>query len=123
MAPLVSEIVRVPSLKLKIVFAPKRAIVRSVKVSSARESAPVRTAVSPRTSSLTAAGRGAAWPGRSFTSLITWVTRASFSTPPAAGETAKKIPIANAAQLNRLLHLVHAADGRDAALRRPSVKD
>ncbi len=70
---------RVPSLKLKIVFAPRRASVASVKVSSARDSSPVRTAVPSRTGSLTLAGRGAAWAGRSFTSLTTWLTRASFN--------------------------------------------
>ena len=70
---------RVPSLKLKIVFAPKRVRVRSVNVSSVRESAPVRTAVPLRMLSFTTAGRGAACPGSSLTSFTTWVTRASFN--------------------------------------------
>src|SRR5216110_1085252 len=80
-APLPRSTVRVPWLKLKIVSAPRRAMVRSPKVNSARDSAPVRTAVSPRTVSLRVAGRGAAWAGRIFTSFTTWVTRASFITP------------------------------------------
>ncbi len=77
MAPPPSSNFRVPWLKLKIVLAPRRAIVLSVKVSSARDSKPVRTAVPLRTSSLMCAGRGAACAGRSFTSLIAWLTRAS----------------------------------------------
>jgi len=71
MAPPPSSRLRVPLSKLKIVFAPSRARVRSVNVSSARDSIPVRTAVPLRTSSLTAAGRGAACAGRSSTFLIT----------------------------------------------------
>src|SRR5256885_14792581 len=81
-APLFRSTVREPSLKLKIVFAPNRAIVRSPKVNSARDSTPVRTAVSPRMVSLVVAGRGSARAGRIFTSLTTCVTRASFRTPP-----------------------------------------
>ena len=76
-APLLRLRLRVPSVKLNIVSAPSRVIVRSVNVSSVRESGPVRTAVSSLTSSATTAGRGAARPDRSFTSLITCVTRAS----------------------------------------------
>ena len=49
-----------PSPKLRTLFAPSRANVRSVKVSSARESLPVRTAVPGRTLSFIEAGRGAA---------------------------------------------------------------
>src|SRR6266404_6872551 len=79
MAPLPRFSSRVPSLKLKIVFAPRRVMVRSVKVSSARDSTPVRTAVPCGTSSLTAAARGAARPESNFTSLMIWVTRALFS--------------------------------------------
>src|ERR1041385_161173 len=81
-APFPRSTVREPSLKLKIVFAPKRAIVRSPKVSSARESAPVRTAVFPRTVSLVVAGRGAASGDWIFTSFTICVTRASFITLP-----------------------------------------
>ncbi len=54
-------------------------MVRSVKVSSLRDSVPVRTAVPLRTGSFTAAGRGAACCGSSFTSFTIWVTCASFS--------------------------------------------
>ena len=54
-------------------------MVRSVKVSSARDSTPVRTAVPCPTSSLTVAGRGAARPESNFTSLMIWVTRAFFN--------------------------------------------
>jgi hypothetical protein len=70
MAPLPKFSSRVPSLKLKIVFAPRRVMVASVKVSSARDSMPVRTAVPCCTSSLTAAGLGAAWPESNLTSLM-----------------------------------------------------
>jgi hypothetical protein len=59
-APLLIFKSRVPGLKLKTVFDPRRVMVRSVKVSSVRESVPVRTAVPNFTSSLTTAGRGAA---------------------------------------------------------------
>ena len=58
-APLPRFKVRVPSLKLKIVFAPRRVMVRSAKVNSLRDCVPVRTAEPVRTSSLTTAGRGA----------------------------------------------------------------
>ena len=78
MAPPPSSRLRVPSLKLKIVFAPSRARVWSVKVSSARDSTPVRTAVPSRTSSLTAPAGARLAQGTSLTSLITWLTRASF---------------------------------------------
>ena len=61
---------RAPSLKLKIVFAPRRVIVKSRKVSSERESAPVRTAVPASTLSFTTAARAAACPGSNLTSLI-----------------------------------------------------
>src|SRR4051812_13562855 len=57
-------------------------MVRSPKVNSARDSTPVRTAVLPRTVSLSVAGRGAACAGRIFTSFTTCVTRASFITLP-----------------------------------------
>src|SRR5205823_439677 len=63
-------------LKLKIVLAPSRAIVRSAKVNSVRESVPVRTAVPMLTSSFTDAGRAAACWESNRTSLIIWVTRA-----------------------------------------------
>src|SRR6266516_3132005 len=49
-----------PSPKLRTLFAPSRANVRSVKVTSARESLPVRTAVPAWTLSFIEAGRGAA---------------------------------------------------------------
>jgi hypothetical protein len=76
--PLSSWTLRPALLKLKIVFEPRRVMVRSAKVSSERESPPVRTPVSSRTVSFTTAGRAAASEGRSFTSRIIWVTRASF---------------------------------------------
>jgi len=81
-APLPKSTVREPWLKLKIVLAPNRAMVRSPKVNSARDSGPVRTAVSPRTVSVSVAGRGSVWPETNFTSLTTWVTRASLITLP-----------------------------------------
>src|SRR5438552_15480921 len=55
-APLVRSSSRDPCLKLKTVFAPSRVIVRSVKVSSARDSTPVRTPIPWMTLSFTAAG-------------------------------------------------------------------
>jgi len=58
-APLVRSTSRAPCLKLKTVFAPSRVSVRSVKVSSARDSTPVRTPIPWVTLSFTAAGRGA----------------------------------------------------------------
>jgi hypothetical protein len=48
-APSDKSKVRVAALKLKIVFAPSRVTVRSAKVSSARDSTPVRTAAPSRT--------------------------------------------------------------------------
>ena len=76
-APSIRFISRVPSLKLKIVLAPRRVMVRSAKVNSLRDCVPVRTALPRRTRSLTAAGRGAACSSSSLTSFTTWVTRAS----------------------------------------------
>lgn len=55
-APSSSCMLRVPPVKLKIEFAPMRASVPSVKVNSARDSTPVRTAVPFWTTSLSAAG-------------------------------------------------------------------
>src|SRR2546423_7650361 len=94
-APLFRSTVRLPSLKRKIVFAPRRAMVRSPKVNSARDSTPVRTAVSPRTVSLSVAGRGAACAGRIFTSFTTCVTRASFITAPVPCPFTDAMPAAN----------------------------
>ena len=71
--------VRPALLKLKIVFAPSRVIVRSAKVSSERESPPVRTPVSSVTLSSTRASRESAFDGSNFTSRMIWVTRASFA--------------------------------------------
>jgi hypothetical protein len=68
--PLSTFAVRPALLKLKIVFEPRRVIVRSGKVSSERDSPPVRTPVSSATLSFTAAGRAAASDGRSFTSRM-----------------------------------------------------
>ena len=70
--------VRVPSLILTIVFAPRRAIVWFAKVNSLRPSRAgadgitVVNAVAYRGSR-----RGVAWGGPSFTSFITCVTRVS----------------------------------------------
>ncbi len=69
---------RPASLKLNTVLAPRRVMVRSINVSSARESVPVRTAVPLPMASLTLAGRGAACAGSNCTSLMTCVTRADF---------------------------------------------
>ena len=63
-------------LKLKIEFAPKRVIVKSTKVSSERDSSPVRTPVPSLTLSSIAAGRAVDLDGRSLTSRIIRVTRA-----------------------------------------------
>ena len=68
--PLSTFAVRPALLKLKIVFEPRRVIVRSGKVSSERESPPVFTPVSSETLSFTAAGRSAASDGSSFTSRM-----------------------------------------------------
>ena len=57
--PLSTSTLRPPRLKLKMLFAPTRVIVRSAKVNSARESVPVRTAVPSVTLSFHEAGRGA----------------------------------------------------------------
>ena len=75
--PLSTFAVRPDLLKLKIVFAPSRVIVRSGKVNSDRESPPVRTPVSSETLSFKLASRAAASAGSSFTSRMIWVTRAS----------------------------------------------
>src|SRR6266705_2764139 len=69
---------RAAAPKLKTVFAPSRVSVWSIKVSSARESVPVRTAVPSRTASFTAAGRAVVCAASSRTSWITSVTRACF---------------------------------------------
>ena len=102
-APLIRFISRVPSLKLKIVFAPRRVMVRSVKVNSLRDSVPVRTAVPGRTGSLTVAGRGAACSASSLTSFTTWVTRASFNCAALAEvATAAKQVKADETAMNRV---------------------
>ena len=59
---------RVPSFKLKIVFSPRRVMVRSVKVNSARDCVPVRTAVPWLTLSFIAAGCGGAFVANKRTS-------------------------------------------------------
>jgi hypothetical protein len=76
--PLSTFAVRPASLKLKIVLAPSRVMVRSAKVNSDRDSSPVRTPVSSATLSLMSASRGSASDGRSFTSRMICVTCASF---------------------------------------------
>jgi hypothetical protein len=84
--PLSTFAVRPALLKLKIVLAPRRVMVRSPKVSSDRDSSPVRTPVSSDTLSLISASRGSAWDGRIFTSRMIWVTCASFDSAPSAAE-------------------------------------
>src|SRR2546427_2118410 len=77
-APSTRSMVRIPSLKLTIVFAPRRVIVWSANVNSLRPAAPVLIASPSRTLSPTAARRGAAaCGGPSFTSFATCVTRVS----------------------------------------------
>jgi hypothetical protein len=85
--PLSTFAVRPASLKLKIVLAPRRVMVRSAKVSSDRDSSPVRTPVSSETLSLMSASRGSDSVGRSFTSRMIWVTCASFGVAANAVET------------------------------------
>lgn len=68
MAPPPRSILRVPSSKLKMVFAPRRASVWSANVSSVRDSTPVRTAVPSRILSFRLAGRGA--PGQATASRL-----------------------------------------------------
>jgi hypothetical protein len=68
--PLSTFAVRPLLLKVKIVFAPSRVIVRSWNVSSERESPPVRTPVSSLTWSFRAAARGSALAGKRLTSRM-----------------------------------------------------
>ena len=72
--PLSTFAVRPLLLKVKIVLAPRRVIVRSANVSSDRESPPVRTPVSSVTWSFKAAARGSALAGKRLTSRMIWVT-------------------------------------------------
>ena len=76
-APSTRSMVRIPSLKPTIVFAPRRAIVWLANVNSLRPAAPVLIASPSRTLSPTAARRGGACGGPSFTSFTTCVTRVS----------------------------------------------
>src|SRR5437016_4441214 len=76
-APSTRSMVRIPSLKLTIVFAPRRAIVWSANVNSLPPAGPVLIASPSRTLSPTAARRGGACGGPSFTSFTTCVTRVS----------------------------------------------
>lgn len=92
--PLSSFAVRPALLKLKIVSAPRRVMVRSENVSSERDSPPVRTAVSSETLSFTAAGRASAWDGRSLTSRMICVTSASEEAAGAVGRAARTARLA-----------------------------
>ena len=91
--PLSTFAVRPALLKLKIVFAPRRVMVRSGKVSSERESSPVFMPVSSETLSSTAAGRSASSDGSRVTSRIIWVTRASFEAALAIGPGRRNAPL------------------------------
>src|SRR5215467_347780 len=82
MAPSIRAISRVPGLKLKVVLAPRRVMVRSTKVNSLRDCAPVLTGVPSRIRSLSATGRGGAFSSTTLTSFTTWVTRAACSCTP-----------------------------------------
>jgi hypothetical protein len=100
--PLLKSTLRPALLKLKDVFAPRRVIVSSRKVSSDRESSPVRTPVPSFTLSFTTADFAADLEGRSLTSRMTRVTRASFgdvsdATPtfPATKRTDAGMQLAN----------------------------
>src|SRR6266567_1581271 len=88
--PLVRSTSRAPALRLKIVFAPSRVIVRSVNVSSARDSFPVRTALCNVTLSFTTAGRGAPCASNNRTSSIICETRASCNGAATANGAATK---------------------------------
>ena len=103
MAPFSTFRLRPFSSKEKMLFAPIRVMVRSAKVSSARESIPVCTAVSSRTLSSTTAGLGAALDNRSSTSRIICVTRASFFGASAAATCPAINKTAAATQLDRIL--------------------
>jgi hypothetical protein len=87
--PLSTFAVRPLLLKVKIVFAPSRVIVRSGNVSSERESPPVRTPVSSLTWSFKAAARGSALAGKRLTSRMIWVTRASVDGAPVRAGTSR----------------------------------
>lgn len=103
--PLSTLAVRPPPVKLKIVFEPSRVMVRSGNVNSERDSPPVRTPVSSETLSFTAAGRAAAWEGRSLTSRTIWVTRASFAAAVAVGLGTRR-NTRPSAELARILEVV-----------------
>lgn len=92
--PLSSFAVRPALLKLKTVSAPRRVMVRSENVSSERDSPPVRTAVSSETLSSTAAGRASASDGRSLTSRMICVTRASEDAAVTVGRGARTARLA-----------------------------
>src|SRR4051794_17317021 len=105
MAPPPRSRFRVPSLKLKSVFSPRRVMVRSLKVSSARDSIPVRTAVPLLMRSFRLALRGAAWTGSSFTSLMMRVSSASVSTSAGMSRARQSRPRMNEP---RRIHFIRA---------------
>src|SRR5438874_10588310 len=101
MAPSIRFISRVPGLKLKLVLAPRRVMVRSLKVNSLRDCVPVLTGVPWRIRSLSATGRGAAFSSTTLTSFTTWVTRAACNCTPCAEVAMAIVQIkADAAAMN-----------------------
>ena len=87
--PLSSDMFRVPSTKLKCVFAPSRVIVWSLKSSSLRDSTPVRTLCCPRSVSLMLAGCAPFDGSTVFTSfticvIFAWVSVAAWAKPGTA---------------------------------------
>ena len=87
-APFSKSSMRVPRSKLKSVLAPRRARVASGNVSWARELAPVRMPVWPRTVSPSEAGMGCAPGGMSSTEFTILVTVAWLSWAAARGDAA-----------------------------------
>src|SRR5213079_2556016 len=101
MAPSIRFISRVPGLKLKVVLAPWRVMVESLKANSPRDSVPVLTGVPWRIRSLSATGRGAAFSSTTLTSFTTWVTRAACNCTPRAEVAMAIVQIkADAAAMN-----------------------
>src|SRR5204862_7966298 len=97
MAPSIRFISRVPGLKLKVVLAPRRVMVRSLKVNSLRDCVPVLTGVPWRIRSLSATGRGAAFSSTTLTSFTNWVKRADCNCTPRAEVAMEIVQIKDAA--------------------------
>jgi hypothetical protein len=103
--PLPNSMLRPAPVKLKTVFAPRRVMVRSRKVSSDRDSSPVRTPLPSRTLSFMTAGLAADLDERSLTSRIIQVTRPSFFVASGAALTRPLMSkTAAAVQLVRILY-------------------